>query len=402
MASTLHRLARIDNLKAVWDASGDARGRRRAAGLDNVHAEDFARNLHDRFVEIRRELIDGQYKFSDLRAIAFRKPNSEKYRIICVPTVRDRLVQRVLVKHFLSKDVDRLGIKNSVSYGFIPGADRGVAGAVKDACKLRSRMPWAFKTDILSFFDVIDRNVLIDRLRTRVRSKGVQDLLRMAISCEIGKVDPDTQKKIQTTSIKAGAGLRQGMPLSPILSNFFLKDFDAYFEQRRQNLVRYADDLVIFADTREECEAYEDVCRNLLGRVDLQIPDLAYGGKTKIFAPDEPAEFLGFEITRDGRSKYAPMVPKVAFDELKEKICAFQSYATIGNKYKRIEDALAYLNRVVDGYVNAYHVAENKSDLDSHLKNLRDNSRRKLFESIFGAGVINGLSTEQKEFLSLV
>ncbi|WP_175426466.1 reverse transcriptase domain-containing protein [Azospirillum brasilense] len=396
----LQRLARISNLKAVWDASGDAKGGKKAAGPDGRRPEAFALKLIDNLSEVRVQLLDGSFRFDPLRAVAFQKPNSSKYRIICIPNVRDRLVQRALVA-FLTKETDRLKLENNASFGFISGRDRGVAGAVKTACRRRGQLPWAFKSDILSFFDEIDRQILVDRLRRCVRSVSVLKLLEQAVNCEIGEVDPDTRKKIATTSIRNGKGLRQGMPLSPVLSNFFLAPFDRHFNDRRENLVRYADDFIVFAESREECEAYHTVCCDLLSELNLGIPAIAAESKTKIYAPDEPAEFLGYEISPISSRRYRPRIPEVAFRELTDKVRSFQSYSTVPKKAKSIESALAQLGRIVDGYVHAYHLGDNIKDLESHLINLQAQCRQRLFESLFGNAAVAALTVEQRKFLSL-
>jgi RNA-directed DNA polymerase len=84
----------------------------------------------------------GGYQFSMLRAVPIPKEHG-RYRIICIPTVRDRIVQRA-VNAYLAKG-DRCRLANEVSYGFIP--NRSVEKAVKRAAELRREKKWAYKTD---------------------------------------------------------------------------------------------------------------------------------------------------------------------------------------------------------------------------------------------------------------
>lgn len=90
---------------------------------------------------------------------------------------------------------------------------------------------------------------------------------------------------LSDSGIKRGKGLRQGMPLSPILSNFLLRDFDQAFTAAHSDFVRYADDLIILACTREECAAAEALTRVELSKLGL-VPTIT-GAGVMIQALDE-------------------------------------------------------------------------------------------------------------------
>jgi retron-type reverse transcriptase len=48
------------------------------------------------------------------------------------------------------------------------------------------------------------------------------------------------------------AGVPQGSPISPLLANFYLEDFDRHLEESGRKLVRYADDCAPRAQRAEE------------------------------------------------------------------------------------------------------------------------------------------------------
>ena len=87
------------------------------------------------------------------------------------------------------------------------------------------------------------------------------------------------------------------MPLSPILANLALAEFDNQVEHRRIGMVRYADDLVLFFRTKEEAEEGRHYVKLLLATFQLSIPEIASGSKTKIVSRSDSLEFLG----REGR-----------------------------------------------------------------------------------------------------
>ena len=59
-------------------------------------------------------------------------------------------------------------------------------------------------------------------------------------------VDTELQPSIE--------GTMQGGPLSPILANILLDDFDKELEARGLHFVRYADDFLVFTKTSEAAQ----------------------------------------------------------------------------------------------------------------------------------------------------
>lgn len=85
------------------------------------------------------------------------------------------------------------------------------------------------------------------------------------------------------------AGLAQGSPLSPLFANLYLDRFDEAFNAHDTHLVRYADDFVILARTRESAEALLELARAELGQIGLTLAD----SKTAIRSIEEGFRFLG-------------------------------------------------------------------------------------------------------------
>jgi len=106
--------------------------------VDNVTAQQFEAKLHSNLTEIVRRLKLGEFRFSRLRPVFIPKPNSDKDRMICIPIVRDRLVQRVITQYITSKKM--FPIYNSSSFGFIKG--RGTRDAIQAVIRLREKYDW--------------------------------------------------------------------------------------------------------------------------------------------------------------------------------------------------------------------------------------------------------------------
>jgi RNA-directed DNA polymerase len=158
------------------------KGKKRAGskGVDNLTALQFAAQLDTNLSDLARLLKQGKFRFSRLRAVFIPKPNSEKERMICIPTVRDRLVQRAILQYITSKR--SFPIYNSSSFGFIK--DLGTSEAISAVVRLRGKYDWCLKTDIEAFFDRIPRQYLKERVGKYLGVHSLTPLIWNAIDCE--------------------------------------------------------------------------------------------------------------------------------------------------------------------------------------------------------------------------
>ena len=270
--------------------------RQKSSGVDGITPTVFNKNLDSNFAVIRQEIQKG-YQFSKLVAHLIPKHDGKRHRIICVPTVKDRLVQRLLVS-YLAGRAKKLGIINEISFGFVCGKEKGAAKARKRAIELRNLYPWAYKSDISSFFDNLPRKRLYKEVAKTLNTPSLNRLLDGAINCEIDDSDSAVQRVLNREGIKRGRGVRQGMPLSPVFANIILRDFDKVFIREKLHIVRYADDFIVLADSKKECIEIDILSRDILSKIGFEIPALGdLSGKTQICSPKESVEFLGLSLS---------------------------------------------------------------------------------------------------------
>ena len=96
--SALSKTSSLISLHDAWNyINRKSRGNKRnSSGIDNQSINDFAQNLERNLLGIRAALrSSGGYQFQSLRAHLIPKANG-KTRVICVPTVQDRIVQRAI------------------------------------------------------------------------------------------------------------------------------------------------------------------------------------------------------------------------------------------------------------------------------------------------------------------
>ncbi len=363
-------------------------------GPDGVSLNDFALDLSGNLRALSQELRNGTFKFQPLRPQLIPKPNNA-YRLICVPAVRDRVVQRALLELLSEKYGARL--ENSVSFGFV--RRRTVEQAGRVACSLRKAHPWAFKTDVTSFFDRIDRHLLRDRIQRVIRDKSLHGLLFAALGSEIATARPSVAKKIRALGIREGRGVRQGMPLSPFFANLVLQPFDAAIEKQKLKAVRYADDLIFLADTEQECHAIEAFCRTELAKLGLDIPPIGPGSKSVLIAPSQAAEFLGLAVSpRPGGYELRLMSDQVA--RIRAEVLQLGSIPELLARGVSLRTLGAILQARIGGYLSAYACCTNILELENALQDIHQRVLRRIYRE--GLGIdLTTLSAEKRTFLGL-
>jgi RNA-directed DNA polymerase len=108
---------------------------------------------------------------------------------------------------------------------------------------------WVVDVDLEKFSDRVNHDVLMSRLARRIKDKRILKLIRRCLQAGImedGIVSPRVE------------GTPQGSPLSPLLSNILLDEWDKELEQRGHRFVRYADDCNIYVGSQKAGERVLD------------------------------------------------------------------------------------------------------------------------------------------------
>jgi RNA-directed DNA polymerase len=387
------RVLSTSNLQRAWRQSRDSTAHPAAAGIDGETAAHFAANLHFNLAEISKRLQNGTYGFSRLRPIFIPKPNSTKDRVICIPTVRDRIVQRAIIQYLV--DSRKLPIYNSSSYGFTRG--KGAKEAVLKAVELRSIYEWCVKADIEAFFDRVPRPYLKHRIAAALQNHSLVPLICNAVDCEI-KQSAELQPKLAKQGIRNGLGIRQGMPLSPILSNLALSKFDRSMELRRIPMIRYADDLLLFFDSKDEAKRGERLTEQLLARSELTLAV----SKTQICGPHDPVDFLGREIVfLDRESQYVSRISRLQIRKIRDRLEEEYSYSNRLKRRSTLHATSVDLSRSISAYLGIYHDAYNYAVLDAEMRGAMRSILSDLYGDVFGKDALERLDEAGRDFLGI-
>jgi group II intron reverse transcriptase/maturase len=211
-----------------------------AAGVDGLDITQTARHLVTAWPAIREQLLSGTYRPSPVRRVTIPKPDGGE-RELGIPTVTDRLIQQALLQ-VLQPILDPTFSEHS--YGFRPG--RRAHDAVLTAQSyVQSGRRIVVDVDLEKFFDRVNHDILIDRLRKRIEDAGIIRLIRAYLNSGIMS-DGVVQERHQ--------GTPQGGPLSPLLANVLLDEVDKELERRGHCFVRYADDCNVYVRSQKAGE----------------------------------------------------------------------------------------------------------------------------------------------------
>jgi retron-type reverse transcriptase len=366
--SALSHVASVASLNAAFSHiySTSSNKSRDTSGVDHQTLVDFRMHKDDLIKQLSTDLVGKRFKFSKLSAHFIKKTNG-KYRVICVPTVRDRVVQRALLDYLSTRY--EVKINNPISYGFL--RDKGVQQAAEQACRLRESRPWVFKTDITAFFDKVDRDKLKAKLKKLIREPSLLALLEDAIGCEIFIDSNITKKRVSELGIEERRGIRQGMPMSPFLSNVMLRRFDKAVLATNYKAVRYADDLIFFGSSEHECNEIYKFCEENLRIEGLAIPALGEKSKSQIYTPDIAAEFLGLGMVRHHDLTYRLEVTKEQAVYIRTELFKLTDLEHLNKQNIDFFKFGQSLNSRISGYVNAYLMCSNLKELENKLESIR-------------------------------
>lgn len=385
-----------DTLLQAWRAiyQNSSAASRNTLGSDDISINDFEHHYKSHLAHLSRDLRSDKFQFQSLRPYLIPKSNG-KFRLICVPTVRDRIVQRALVDYLSQKYRPQLA--NKISYGFIKG--RSVKQAAKAACAMRASRPWIFKTDITAFFDNIKREKLTVGLNKVVRDRSLHDILRDAIACEVHTSSRSTAKRIEFLGVRRGLGVRQGMPLSPLFSNILLMPFDQQVQSRCINAIRYADDLIFFAKSKDECLDIAAFCEAELAKLGLNIPPVGPESKSVIYEPGAAADFLGLELAVAG-SSYELRLSKKQIERIRDELLQYGSIPELLARKITLKNLGQILTNKKNGYLAAYDVCENLSGVERALADVEQKVLQRVYTG--GLGIdLSVISRDAKTFLGL-
>ncbi len=280
------KVCRQDILRDAWQQVKFNKG---AAGVDKIDIEAIRDYGEERFLaELEQELRSRCYRTALVRRVHIPKPGQPgKTRPLGIPTVKDRVVQmavKIVIEPLFEADF------LPCSFGFRPKraprmALSAIVQSVNEGCSQ------VVDVDLKSYFDTIDHQLLMRLVERRIGDVQILRLIRAWLKAgvmEEGRVThPDR-------------GSPQGGVISPLLSNIFLHEVDRRWCRSdgvatgSVRLVRYADDMVLLAQTEQQARTAWDQLQREFAELHLVVNQ----EKSRLTTLAEGFAFLGFEFRK--------------------------------------------------------------------------------------------------------
>jgi group II intron reverse transcriptase/maturase len=286
---------KVYRLDVLWYAYQCCRANDGTAGVDNQTFEDIETYGALTWLgEVAEELRKKTYRPQAVRRVYIPKPDG-KQRPLGIPTVKDRVVQMaalVVLEPIFEADLQ------PEQYAYRPG--RSALEAVQQVQALMKQgHTEVLDADLSGYFDSIPHGELMKAVARRVSDRHLLGLIKTWLEMPVEECDGRGRKQRTTRNRDEGRGTPQGAPLSPLLSNLYMRRFILGWKvlghERRldAHIVNYADDFVICC--RGSAEEAMAAMRSMMARLKLTVNE----AKTRLCrGPDEPFNFLGYTIGR--------------------------------------------------------------------------------------------------------
>jgi RNA-directed DNA polymerase len=307
-----------------------------APGVDGVTTEEIKRVMQEQWPKIKQNILEGKYLPSPVRRVEIPKPDGNGVRQLGIPTVMDRIIQQAIYQELVFVFEPTF---SEHSYGFRLGR-KAQQAILKAQEYIREGCEWVVDIDLEKFFDRVNHDILMSRVARKVKDKKILLLIRRYLQAGVME-----NGLVHNTE----EGTPQGGPISPLLSNIMLDDFDKELERRGLRFARYADDCNIYVKSEKAGRrVMESVVKFLTTKLKLKVNQQ----KSAVAHPWD-RKFLGFTFTKGKNPKI--MVHESRTKRLKDKIKGL----TRKMRGNCVEDSiLKRIMPITRGWANYFSIAE--------------------------------------------
>lgn len=221
---------------------------------------------------------------------------------------------------------------------------------------INSGYKWVVDIDLAKYFDTVNHDKLMFLLSNHIKDKRVLRLIRKYLNSGV---------MINGIVAETYMGCPQGGPLSPLLSNIMLHEFDKELTKRGHKFCRYADDCNIYVRSKR---AGDRVMQSITSYLENKLKLKVNQNKSAVDRPRN-RKFLGFSFYTNSEGTMIRVHSK-SIIKLENKIREITSRSNAMSEEQRI----SRLNSLIRGWVNYFKIANVKS----HLKSIDEWTRRRL------------------------
>lgn len=293
---------------------------------------------------IRKQLMNGTYKFNAYQEVLVSKGKGKSPRIIAKATIRDSLVIYTL-KEYLKKN-----IRGSIT----TKANDLIRDVIQNLKAIEVIEDYIFfQTDIENYYGSIDHNLLTSQIKEMIHSDTKKELILSLIkkiiendTIEFGAKKPDEKHQNKK-------GIPQGLSISNILANLYMLELDKNIEKlvkdNTNGLIgyyRYVDDILIICK-KDEFKSILCTFKKEISKYKLKL----HPEKTQSFDLSKKGNFLDFlgyviSYTHGYKSKHLKLENFIIVPRKKTSIKFLKSILSLFAQFKKNVDEIQKLNNI--------------------------------------------------------
>ena len=312
-----------------------------SAGIDRMPVSKLPDFIEKNGTEMKEKIRRRKYRPLPVRRVKIPKDGGGE-RDLGVPAVKDRWIEQATYQ-VLSPIFERTF--SETSYGFRPGR-KAEQAIVRSLEYMNDGYDWIVDMDLSKFFDNVNQDILMILVHKVIKDPDVESLVRRFLQSGV---------MVNGTFQETKVGTAQGSPISPLLANIYLNEFDKELEARGLRFTRYADDCIICVKSEKAANrVMESVTRWLDKHLRVQVNTT----KTKVTKPND-MKYLGFAFYRSN-GKWYPKPHEKSVQKLMHKLVPLLRRNWGVSLAYRIER----INAVTRGWINYFRIGNMRSKLE--------------------------------------
>jgi RNA-directed DNA polymerase len=344
-----------------------------SAGVDGREFQDIEKYGRERWLgELALELRNKTYKPRAVLRVWIPKADGKR-RPLGIPTIKDRVAQMAAV--LVLGPIFEADLQPE-QYAY--REQRSALDAVRAVHGLLSRgHTEVVDADLSGYFDSIPHAQLMECLARRIVDGSMLHIVKLWLEAPVEETDRRGGTRVTTENSDSGLGTPQGAPISPLLSNVYMRRFVlgwktlGFQERLGARIVNYADDFVICC--RGTAQEAMEAMRTMMGLMKLTVNET----KTRLRkVPEETFDFLGYTYGtcyswKGGR----PYIGTKPSKKRIARICESIHEATGRDKTSQTqEEVVTGLNRMMVGWSNYFCLGP----VTDAYRNVEDHARKRL------------------------